>query len=538
MDMFEMGPHTPIEDFPRLVAGILDMRPRGVAISLLLHYQITQRPDGELGADGRAYMENIARKLDAVVQTPDGEISTERSMHLAHAMLAYEMPVQGAQLAALSRALTTSARASLASREMARVHTPPDPFDEAYIAPPGTRTRKQRKNRKKLERRREAVFSHNLFGDTANERAAQTMPHVGDYIMRQLSEHCMDPLMVGEESSDGAGDGAEKNERLPPHLTRTLDVMREMRMVEDKMRKAQEEFDARSAQPREPTSKRMATDALIDGTVYGVVIITGDNAHQLFTLPDDAHCTTIAHWFVTISRDDVRIAGTVYIVSNHEMIPCMIPPGSTPEQAGAHVVRVGESMRKVIMDKQKLDALLVEQLQQDKDMTREILDAIQCEAANTPDNCTLVKERGDLARRWREYTEKKHLMETESCCTMDTQVVVDTQQITYTTAQRAILAQRYKVETDRLGLEMERCNLEECELALARGWDPRPKSPARTTTVHCIICMAQERSVLLTPCNHVCVCRGCWDQWRAKRVMHTPCPMCRAAVESATDVYL
>ena len=74
------------------------------------------------------------------------------------------------------------------------------------------------------------------------------------------------------------------------------------------------------------------------------------------------------------------------------------------------------------------------------------------------------------------------------------------------------------------------------ELLAARGYTSHPPQIISPLGVICVICLTQERSVLFTPCNHVCVCRGCWEQWRAEHVMHAPCPMCRVVVECAKDV--
>jgi hypothetical protein len=62
----------------------------------------------------------------------------------------------------------------------------------------------------------------------------------------------------------------------------------------------------------------------------------------------------------------------------------------------------------------------------------------------------------------------------------------------------------------------------------AVGANGSAADPALET--QCVVCMDERRSVLFTPCKHICVCSACALQLR------TPvcCPMCRAVV--ATQV--
>ena len=49
----------------------------------------------------------------------------------------------------------------------------------------------------------------------------------------------------------------------------------------------------------------------------------------------------------------------------------------------------------------------------------------------------------------------------------------------------------------------------------------------------CVVCLAEERRVLLLPCRHLCVCEDCAGDRRLER-----CPLCRAAIEDRMRVYV
>lgn len=51
-----------------------------------------------------------------------------------------------------------------------------------------------------------------------------------------------------------------------------------------------------------------------------------------------------------------------------------------------------------------------------------------------------------------------------------------------------------------------------------------PASPASIDEGLCVVCMAEERTHLLVPCGHKCLCEACatMREW-------TECPICRAA---------
>uniref|UniRef100_A0A182NTU8 RING-type domain-containing protein n=1 Tax=Anopheles dirus TaxID=7168 RepID=A0A182NTU8_9DIPT len=54
------------------------------------------------------------------------------------------------------------------------------------------------------------------------------------------------------------------------------------------------------------------------------------------------------------------------------------------------------------------------------------------------------------------------------------------------------------------------------------------------TNTSCIICLENARNVVFFPCKHMCVCRGCAKITR--RYNHA-CPVCRAHIEKAVEIY-
>ena len=55
---------------------------------------------------------------------------------------------------------------------------------------------------------------------------------------------------------------------------------------------------------------------------------------------------------------------------------------------------------------------------------------------------------------------------------------------------------------------------------------------ARATT-ECVVCMDAQRSVLLRPCHHVCLCRSC-----VHVATRDGCPVCRCHVLDSIPVYM
>jgi len=63
---------------------------------------------------------------------------------------------------------------------------------------------------------------------------------------------------------------------------------------------------------------------------------------------------------------------------------------------------------------------------------------------------------------------------------------------------------------------------------------PRPFDAASTvaTALQCVICMDKERTHLLFPCGHKCLCVDCADP-----AVITTCPLCRRLVVGITEVF-
>ena len=55
----------------------------------------------------------------------------------------------------------------------------------------------------------------------------------------------------------------------------------------------------------------------------------------------------------------------------------------------------------------------------------------------------------------------------------------------------------------------------------------------------CVVCMEREKSVLLMPCLHLCICQGCTDQLIAhsgrKKAM---CPVCRQLIKKTIKPFM
>ncbi|KAG1679174.1 hypothetical protein FOA52_000530 [Chlamydomonas sp. UWO 241] len=69
---------------------------------------------------------------------------------------------------------------------------------------------------------------------------------------------------------------------------------------------------------------------------------------------------------------------------------------------------------------------------------------------------------------------------------------------------------------------------------VAAAQQQRQRRPRLDDEFFCVVCMDAERCVTLVPCGHRVLCRGCTSSVRAA---NDECPMCRAPIEDARQVY-
>ncbi|KAL3990889.1 Zinc finger C3HC4 type (RING finger) family protein [Acanthocheilonema viteae] len=55
--------------------------------------------------------------------------------------------------------------------------------------------------------------------------------------------------------------------------------------------------------------------------------------------------------------------------------------------------------------------------------------------------------------------------------------------------------------------------------------------------ITCCICFIHEKSILLQPCNHICICAHCVEEL-LETYEEPLCPLCRSIITSYVDVYI
>jgi len=75
------------------------------------------------------------------------------------------------------------------------------------------------------------------------------------------------------------------------------------------------------------------------------------------------------------------------------------------------------------------------------------------------------------------------------------------------------------------------------------GGPSPPSGDAQRDCLNCDVCFVARKSVVLSPCRHLCVCQGCHDTLRTNSTANAPyrCPICRRVVNvptCMTDVFV
>ena len=79
-------------------------------------------------------------------------------------------------------------------------------------------------------------------------------------------------------------------------------------------------------------------------------------------------------------------------------------------------------------------------------------------------------------------------------------------------------------------------NQDESSLETINNLTVEPESNSLGVSAQtCIICLSEQREVILMDCGHVCVCAGC-----AMEIMQTraQCPICRAPIDRVAPAYI
>lgn len=77
---------------------------------------------------------------------------------------------------------------------------------------------------------------------------------------------------------------------------------------------------------------------------------------------------------------------------------------------------------------------------------------------------------------------------------------------------------------------------EECEhqsKPSTSSYTDAPTRSVRREELLCVVCLTNEREIILLPCGHVCICKTCSGSMQTKL-----CPICRKTIESRKVAFI
>lgn len=101
-------------------------------------------------------------------------------------------------------------------------------------------------------------------------------------------------------------------------------------------------------------------------------------------------------------------------------------------------------------------------------------------------------------------------------------------------AMRQINQAEKKVSYDRVNNEVE--EIKKIDINYERILLQRNNGLNR---IECIVCLENQRNIILIPCKHLVMCSECYDKYTLHLYMHhAKCPVCRTRIENMEKVYL
>ena len=82
--------------------------------------------------------------------------------------------------------------------------------------------------------------------------------------------------------------------------------------------------------------------------------------------------------------------------------------------------------------------------------------------------------------------------------------------------------------------KLQLCRISNCSLYLT-VCPTNPVQGDKTWPQTCVVCLSEQREVILMNCGHVCVCAGCAMEIMASR---PNCPICRANIVQVAPAYI